>query len=352
MESQNIKKKRGRKPKKKDKNEITVAKKRGRKPKKKVPNKPKILKKRGRKPTGKIMNINTDKRVENDANCIIAHIPIQMEDIDKYNKKNSESLSLKSDSISESTQDISIIELSFNKKKKTDNSFDNKYIKFLEKEIEKLTKEISVLNNKLNTNKLFSKDYNIQKLENKILDLDNNNYVLKKTDTCCWWCCEKFKNIAFPLPDKYYDNKFHVFGNYCSANCALAYNLDMKDHKIWDRYSLVLKLYNLLSDEKIKEIYCAPPRQYLERFGGNISIEEFRAKSNKIYNGRFIMAPMAPISTLIEESYKDRNKYDWNKKVDKKYNKLKSSFKLQRTKPLNKNYNNLEHIMGLKKIKI
>ena len=61
---------------------------------------------------------------------------------------------------------------------------------------------------------------------------------------------------------------------------------------------------------------------------------------------------MVPLTTLIEESYKDRNKYKWETKVNmSKYNNLKKNIKIKRTttKPSD---NNLEKIMGLKKIKI
>ncbi len=62
---------------------------------------------------------------------------------------------------------------------------------------------------------------------------------------------------------------------------------------------------------------------------------------------------MVPITTLIEESYKERNKYKWNKKVNiNRYNKLTKNIKLKRTKPLNDKQNNLEKVMGLRKIKI
>ena len=61
---------------------------------------------------------------------------------------------------------------------------------------------------------------------------------------------------------------------------------------------------------------------------------------------------MVPLTTLIEESYIDRNKYEWNNKINmSKYNNLKKTIKISRS---NKNDNDitLEKIMGLKKIKI
>ena len=62
---------------------------------------------------------------------------------------------------------------------------------------------------------------------------------------------------------------------------------------------------------------------------------------------------MVPIATLIEESYKERNKYNWDKKVClNRYNKLTNNIKLKRTKHTNNVSNSLEKVMGLRKIKI
>ena len=68
--------------------EIKVPKKRGRKPKNK-PVEVKVPKKRGRKPTGKILSLAKGEitKIENDEDCIIAHIPLQDSDIERYSKK-------------------------------------------------------------------------------------------------------------------------------------------------------------------------------------------------------------------------------------------------------------------------
>ena len=321
----------------------------------------KIPKKRGRKPTGKILSLQKGEiiRIENDENCIIAHIPLQLSDIEKYSSKDSlsnNSFINKQKTITKST-DISIDnELSlenptlFNNKKKSE----NKYIKFLERKIEKLKQELEFHNDKNNSTEVFSNDYNIERVNNKLINIENNKCILnKKTDLYCWWCCHGFDNIPFPLPNKFYKKKFYVFGVFCSASCALSYNLDMQDHKIWERNSLIIKLYNLLTENDVDNINPALPRQSLSIFGGPYNIKDFRENVVCIYNSRFIIPPMVPIITLIEESYKERNTYKWNKKLNiSRYNKLTKNMKLKRNKPLNNKLNSLEKTMGLRKIKI
>ena len=349
-----VKKKRGRKPKNKDKVE-----------------EPKVPKKRGRKPTGKIISLKSNEMstLKQDENCIIAHIPLKQSDIEKLsansnsNSKNESSLSEVENKISSiidensenSDTELSITELSLehnelgNKKK----NFSDKYINHLEAEIESQKQRIKKLEEEINSSEIFFGDYSVEKLKANIFENENNNFLLvDKTDILCWWCCHKFDNMPFPLPEKYYDNKYTVFGNFCSPSCACAFNIDMNDHKMWERNSLILKMYNDLTDKSVETIYPAPPKQLLKSFGGNITINEFRNKTKSVYSSRFIIPPMVPLTTLIEESYKDRNKYKWETKVNiSKYNNLKNNIKIKRSVKKSTD-NSLEKIMGLKKIKI
>lgn len=368
-----IEKKRGRKPKNsieiKDSSTVEekVPKKRGRKPKNK-PVEIKIPKKRGRKPTGKILTLNKGEisRVENDEDCIIAHIPLQESDIEKFSKKSSisDSINVESENDLNEVFEDNILkenneenELSLENPtlfKDNNNISDNKYVKHLENKIEFLKKELESQSEKNTSVEIFSNDYNIKKLMNNIIDTNEENIILNnKKDIHCWWCCHKFNNTPFPLPNKYYKNKFHVFGVFCSPSCALSYNLDINDHKIWERNSLIVKLYNTLTDQKLDCVNPSLPRQSLDIFGGPYSINEFRANNETISNSRFMVPPMVPIITLIEESYKERNTYNWDKKVNLgRYHKLTTNMKLKRTKPLSNKPNNLEKVMGLRKIKI
>ena len=334
-----------------------VKKKRGRKPKeKKDPPEVKIPKKRGRKPTGKILSMKSSElsTLENDENCIIAHIPLSNKTIEKIENKYKDISSSVIDEDSET--ESSVNELSFENtsfgNNKTD--FNDKYIIHLEAELQNLKDKLKELEENKKSEIFFS-GYSVEKLSSKIFNDENSNYLLKdESNYLCWWCCHKFSSTPFPLPDKYYNNKFYVFGNFCSPSCACAYNVDMNDHKLWERNSLITKLYNDLTGEILDSISPAPPKQLIDSFGGNITIDEYRNKINlkTTYSSRFIIPPMVPLMTLIEECYKDRNKYKWETKVNiSKFNNLQKNIKIKRTSVSEKE-NNLEKIMGLKKIKI
>ena len=348
-----------------------IKKKRGRKPKNiDSPKDIKVPKKRGRKPTGKIIKLKSNEisTLSNDENCIIAHIPLNPNDIKKITNlqnKSFESMSLddkissiidkdiSDENLESDASSINEISLDSNSLGNKKNNFNDKYINHLENKINDLKIKIKFLEDEKNSSEIFFGDYSVEKLESKIFFDENNKFILKKrTDLLCWWCGHKFENTPFPLPEKLYENKFFVFGNFCGPSCACAYNIDINDHKLWERNSLILKLTNELCENKVDNIYPAPPKQILMQFGGNITIEEFRNKTKRIYSSRFIIPPMVPLTTLIEESYKDRNKYKWETKVNmSKYNNLKKNIKIKRSNN-SKNDTNLEKIMGLKKIKI
>jgi len=114
-------------------------------------------------------------------------------------------------------------------------------------------------------------------LKNVVVD----NQWPDKCDTCCWWCCHKFDNIPCTLPTKYdpLRKRFTFTGIFCSWNCSKSYNNNMSDHKRYERNTflclLIQQLYNIETSLRISP---APPRECLKMFGGYLDIEEFRNK--------------------------------------------------------------------------
>lgn len=119
-----------------------------------------------------------------------------------------------------------------------------------------------------------------------------------KTSVYCHQCCHPFDGVPVPLPDTFDPVRkvYHCRGNFCSWQCAKAYNInDMNSmygkgnrnmfiailaHLTWVKYrnpykkpvanSSTLKTYATYS------IDPAPPRQNLNIFGGRMTIEEYR----------------------------------------------------------------------------
>jgi hypothetical protein len=93
------------------------------------------------------------------------------------------------------------------------------------------------------------------------------------TNVQCFWCSHAFDESPYFLPVKEENSVFHVYGNYCSPQCGLAYLLHehLDSHVRWERMSLLHRMYKSSS-----RIYPAPPRESLSIYGGIYSVEEFR----------------------------------------------------------------------------
>ena len=163
------------------------------------------------------------------------------------------------------------------------------------------------------------------------------------TNIDCLWCCHSFDTFPFGIPIKNYEETYYMFGNFCSAECATSYNFDtLNSCEVFERYSLLNYLYS-----NNKEIKSAGPRLSLKKFGGQLSINEFR-KNNNIYNKNYklLLPPMISLIPLIEEVNLVDNINGDN--YDNLFNIDDNELKLKRNKPLPESYNTLENCMNLK----
>lgn len=180
---------------------------------------------------------------------------------------------------------------------------------------------------------------------------NKNNEWPSNTSISCYWCCHQFTNAPYGIPVKYTGGKFHVYGCFCSLECAAAYNIASKESidEVWERHNLI----NLLArkvGQRNNFVRPAPNRLALRMFGGHLSIEEFRryAHTNKIININF--PPMMTMTQQIEEINESdiNNDYKYIPIDTERINKYKEKIKLRRTKPLHDNKNTLDHAMNLK----
>jgi len=169
------------------------------------------------------------------------------------------------------------------------------------------------LNNNLNNTNNISLNQDLQKIMRKNIrkikySFDNNRKWLCKSNVHCLWCCHKFDNIPIAIPKKVCGDTFHLFGYFCSFNCAASYIFEtsvLASNK-WEYYSLLCLLQKKITGDKIyKKINFAPPRECLKMFGGFLSIDEFREQFNLVdYN--VMLPPMIPIESTIENSIVQR----------------------------------------------
>jgi len=280
-------------------------KKRGRKPKKKDPNEaPKIPKKRGRKPKGgKIIKKDTlnklpDKNIQHN---IILHLKCPLNP-----DENTSSLINPTD-YNPVVNTVSAYNMPTNSKLsnlnyqdfKCDNSNVNKKIdnpQWIETKKEEKTEETKV------------EDINLKeiwvKLEILKKKLRSNNVSDRKS--ACFWCTCNFDNPSIHIPMKYENECYDVYGCYCSPECAVAYlkNENIDTSTLWERYCLLNNIYSKIYDYK-KNIKPAPSPYYtLDKYYGNLSIQEYR---KLLQNDRLLLVVDKPMTKILPELYEENN---------------------------------------------
>lgn len=251
--------------------------------------------KRGRKPKSLVPQIF--KTYDNTYGPIIAHLPIDYSDV-----------------INEQNDDIFIKPESFQFNYKDPNN------------------EIKLLNNKID--ELTEKIKKYEKINKPIVQSFNN-----MSDSKCWWCAHIYNTPTVELPEHYFHNMFHCIGNFCSYNCAMAYNIDINDENISKRNSLLYFHYKKTYNNSVT-IVPAPSWKILKDFGGTVDIDEYR--NNFITNSVNYLYIKPPLVSRI--SYVEKTPVNQIIEILKPTDLI-----LKRSKPLNSTKYTLESTIGLKK---
>ena len=176
-------------------------------------------------------------------------------------------------------------------------------------------------------------------------DANTSGVWPSSTSIDCLWCTFPFNNKPVGLPLKKENDKFTMFGNFCCAGCAAAYNFDntSTQFELWERYSFLNYIYGKGNNS----IKIAPPRLALKKFGGKLSIDEFRSKTSENENYEVILPPMRSIIPTLEEITIDADKDYMIGFENDMLNKNNQELRLKRTKPLPSSHNTLENCMNL-----
>ena len=190
-------------------------------------------------------------------------------------------------------------------------------------------------------NKLVAK--RLRKVLIPFQDFNKTHIWPEKTSIACYWCCHEFNTVPVSIPVKYENKKFHVYGCFCSYNCAAAYIFDARNYDMWDQYSLLNFMFKKIHPKSaIEKIELSPPRCILKKFGGFSSIEEYREKIiiEKSYD--IIQPPMISLVPQVEENS------SWSgRKTNSKFLDFgQEELVLTRNKPINKGKRTLMHYLN------
>jgi hypothetical protein len=312
-------------------------KKRGRKPSKKKAkdNTPKVHKKRGRKPKGgKIVpNINSKIQTEEVKKPnIILQLKCSSSDIDDINNSidvsKYQDTSIKSYNIEKSVKQKNKINyqeyntITYKKSFKNESKEDNN-------SSEQNKVELKVIWDKLKTLKL---------------KLHLNEMADKRSS--CFWCTCQFSNPAVYIPKQQRNNITEVYGCFCSPECAVAYlkNEPIDSSTLWERYALLNNIYGKIYDYS-KNIKPAPNPYYtLDKFYGNLSIQEYRKLLSK---DRLLLVVEKPLTKIMPELYEENHELPniFNNELENTKNRPK--YRLQRKKQSNTKSSILTNNFGI-----
>jgi len=267
---------------------------------------PKIAKKRGRKPKGgKIIQqvANNEPQKEEKPNVIL-HLKCSMKDLQQSSQNNN---FVESYNFLNSKNDLNY-EIIGNENTNTVNIFN-----------EKTSTSISNLDTCYDCDDYDDESIcrdSTKEVWKKLKQLEHNlhiNNVNNKRSACFWDTCE-FDNPPIYIPKHFINGTYHVYGCFCSPECGVAYlmNENIDSSTKFERYHLFNHIYSKIYDYK-KNIKPSPnPYYMLEKYYGNLSIQEYRSL---LRNERLFLIVDKPLTRILPELHEDNDDFILNNKI-------------------------------------
>lgn len=261
-----------------------------------------IAKKRGRKPKGgKIVQQVVTKLLQTEEKTnVILHLRCSMKDLLNSN------------------QPIGTIE-SYNyigrKNDLTYEVIDNEHGHNCKEHTTNIVSSVDMNFNSVVDNDHICKDVNkeiCKKLKYLEHDLHINN-VNNKHSACFWDTCE-FDNSPIYIPKHFINGSYEVYGCFCSAECAVAYlmNENIDTSSKFERYHLLNHVYGKIYGHNKDIKPAASPYYMLEKYYGNLSIQEYRSL---LRNERFFLVIDKPLTRVLPELHEDNDEFILNNKI-------------------------------------
>jgi len=279
----------------------------------------KMVKKRGRKPKGGKLILKTsesDNKPDAVAN-IILHLKCSLTELDVYNKTsramNNEfnynpeiPPEIQTYNSNEVGNVFTTYEENSNKTVNTKYAYSELNNKFLTSSnvCQLCTENMNEIENN-DDYEINMKDINM-KLKQVKINLYKNTLQDKKS--ACFWCTYEYDNPPCYIPKHEIDDKLYGYGSFCRPECAVAYlmkeNLD--DSTKFERYHLLNQIYGKVYEYK-KNIKPAPnPHYLLEKFYGNLSIQEYR---KLLKTEHLLLVVEKPMTRILPELFEDNDNF-------------------------------------------
>ena len=172
----------------------------------------------------------------------------------------------------------------------------------------------------------------INKLQHDLIINDGNINTFH--NSCCFHCTEPFDSHVIYIPKNHSpnDNKYNVYGCFCSPECAAAYlmNENINDSVKFERYHLLNFIYGKIYNYK-KSIRPAPNPYYtLNKFMGNITIEEYR---NLFEYEKMLLVIEKPLTRNLPQLVEDNDNFQ----IAQKNSKINTYSNMRKKNAVSKN---------------
>jgi len=119
---------------------------------------------------------------------------------------------------------------------------------------------------------------------------DGKTIICAQTNVRCWNDTHTFTTMPWFLPIDYYKGQFYVFGYFCSPECAMKYNIDLKDDKVFVRAKFLNQMVSVMFNKDIV-IKPAKGREELIDYTGKLTIEQLRKNSLALQHTQISQIP-------------------------------------------------------------
>jgi hypothetical protein len=168
--------------------------------------------------------------------------------------------------------------------------------------------EKSLSDSEENDDSLSIKSIN-SKLKKLKIQLYKNNNEEKKS--ACFWCTYEFDNNPCHIPKCESNGVISCYGSFCRPECAVGFLMkeNIDDSTKFERYQLLNQIYGKIYSYK-KNIKPAPnPFYLLDKYYGNLSIQEYR----KLLKTEHMMLVIdKPLTRILPELHEDNDDFILN----------------------------------------
>lgn len=159
----------------------------------------------------------------------------------------------------------------------------------------------------------------------KLSELEKNlhsNDINNKSN--CFWCTCSFDTPTIYIPSIKMNEQYKVYGCFCSPECATSYlfNESIVETIKYERYQMLNYLYGKIYD--YKEIIKMSPSPFytLDKFYGNLTIQEYR---KLLKYDRLLLFTEKPLTKIYPELHEDSSNFEPlynNKMIMRKPNQI------------------------------